>query len=227
MYNTLIVEDDPMVAMINEHYLKKTGKFTLIKTLHNGNSTLEFLKNNSIDLIILDVFMPKTDGMTVLRHIRQNKLPIDVILVTAANDRETVEDALRLGVVDYLVKPFSNERFQIALDKYIQKSNMLKNNDIFNQQHLDSIIDKNIKQTVKEYPKGIQEKTLELIKSELQSSGSHWITGDELADYTNLSVVTVRRYMNYLIKEGVAESEASYETGGRPCMLYRLPVENE
>lgn len=226
MYKTLIVEDDPMVAMINEHYLKKTGMFALVKTLNNGDSTLDFLKTHSVDLIILDVFMPKTDGMTVLRHIRQHELPIDVILVTAANDRETVEDALRLGVIDYLVKPFSYERFQIALDKYVQKSNMLKSNDIFNQQHLDSIIDTNMKQIAKDYPKGIQERTLELIKNELQSSGSNWVTGDELADYTHLSVVTVRRYMNYLAEEGIIETEASYETGGRPCMLYRLPGEN-
>ena len=77
--------------------------------------------------MILDVFMPHMDGFATLREIRSRKIGVDVIMVTAANDRDSLEEALHLGIVDFLVKPFTFDRFQIALEKYIAQTNALKN----------------------------------------------------------------------------------------------------
>jgi response regulator of citrate/malate metabolism len=54
-------------------------------------------------------------------------------MVTAANERESLEEALHLGIVDYLVKPFTFDRFQMALEKYIAQNNALKDVDTLNQ----------------------------------------------------------------------------------------------
>ena len=62
MYKVLIVEDDPMVAMINEQYIGRNKKFYVIGKCKDGKSALEFLDNNVVDLLILDVFMPYMDG---------------------------------------------------------------------------------------------------------------------------------------------------------------------
>ena len=222
MYKVLIVEDDPMVAMINEQYIKRNKNFEIVGKCSDGRSALEFLENNAVDLLILDVFMPKMDGFETLRKIRNRQIIVDAIMVTAANERESLEEALHLGIVDYLVKPFAFDRFQMALEKYIAQNNALKDIDTLNQKSIDHIIDNARKKSDELYPKGIQEKTLQLIMEYLKANNAVWFTGDEIAEKVGLTGVTVRRYMNYLAESGRAIGEMDYETGGRPCMRYKM-----
>lgn len=222
MYKVLIVEDDPMVAMINEQYIKRNKNFEIVGKCNDGLSALDFLENNTADLLILDVFMPQMDGFETLRQIRNKQIVVDAIMVTAANERESLEEALHLGIVDYLVKPFTFDRFQMALEKYIAQNNALKDIDTLNQKSIDHIIENSRKKSDALFPKGIQEKTLELIMEYLKANKGVWFTGDEIAERVNLTSVTVRRYMNYLAEAGRVVSEINYGTGGRPCMKYRI-----
>ena len=222
MYKVLIVEDDPMVAMINEQYIRRNKNFTLVGKCNDGMSALSFLEKNDIDLIILDVYMPKMNGFETLREIRNRQITTDVIMVTAANDIDSLEEALHLGVVDYLVKPFTFARFQMALEKYIAKINALKDIEKLNQSNIDSIIVNSRKNTQDLFPKGIQEKTMQCIMDYLRENSGVWFTGDQIAGEIGLTGVTVRRYMNYLSESGRVIGEMNYETGGRPCMLYKV-----
>ena len=221
-YKVLIVEDDPMVAMINEQYVNRNKAFRVVQTCKDGKSALTYLENNDIDLIVLDVYMPLMDGFETLRQIRKNKKSVDIILVTAANDRASLEEALHLGVVDYLVKPFTYDRFRLALDKYVAQIAAFQDIDTLSQKNIDFIIENAHKRSEDLYPKGIQEKTLQTILDEMKKSPSRWITGDELAEHIGLTGVTVRRYLNYLTEKGLLLSEIDYETGGRPCMRYKI-----
>lgn len=222
MYKVLIVEDDPMVAMINEQYIRRNKQFVVVGKCKDGKSALEFIDDNEVDLIILDVFMPYADGFETLRQIRKNKISVDVIMVTAANDRESLEEALHLGIIDYLVKPFTFDRFRMALDKFIAHTDALKDLDKLNQKNIDFIIDNTRKKSEELYPKGIQEKTLHTIIEHLNENKGVWLTGDDIAGKVGLTGVTVRRYMNYLAENGTVIVEMNYETGGRPCMLYKI-----
>ena len=222
MYKVLIVEDDPMVAMINEQYIRRNKNFTLVGKCNDGMSALNFLEKTDIDLIILDVYMPKMNGFETLREIRNRQITVDVIMVTAANDIDSLEEALHLGVVDYLVKPFTFDRFQMALEKYIAKINALKDIEKLNQSNIDSIIVNSRKNTQDIFPKGIQEKTMQCIMDYLRENSGVWFTGDQIAGEIGLTGVTVRRYMNYLSESGRVIGEMNYETGGRPCMLYKV-----
>ena len=222
MYKVLIVEDDPMVAMINEQYIKKNKNFEIVGKCNDGLTALDFLENNTVDLMILDVFMPKMDGFEMLRQIRNKQIAVDAIMVTAANERESLEEALHLGIVDYLVKPFNFDRFQMALEKYIAQNNALKDIDTLSQKSIDHIIDNSRKKSDDLFPKGIQGKTLEFIMEYLKANKNTWFTGDEIAQNVNLTGVTVRRYMNYLAESGRVVGEINYETGGRPCMRYKM-----
>lgn len=222
MYKVLIVEDDPMVAMINEQYIRRNKNFTLVGKCGDGMSALNFLEKTDIDLIILDVYMPKMNGFETLREIRNRQITVDIIMVTAANDIDSLEEALHLGVVDYLVKPFTFDRFQMALEKYIAKINALKDIEKLNQSNIDSIIVNSRKNTQDLLPKGIQEKTMQCIMDYLRENSGVWFTGDQIAGEIGLTGVTVRRYMNYLSESGRVIGEMNYETGGRPCMLYKV-----
>jgi response regulator of citrate/malate metabolism len=222
MYRVLIVEDDPMVAMINEQYVRKHKQFQVVGSCRDGKAALEFLVNNEADLMILDVFMPQMDGFETLRQIRKRQIPVDVIMVTAANERESLEKALHLGIVDYLIKPFTFERFRMALDKYIAHIDALNDLDTLNQKSIDFIIDSGRRKSTDIHPKGIQEATLQCIITHLRSNAEIWCTGDEIAGQVGLTSVTVRRYMAYLTDAGIVTGQMNYSTGGRPCMLYKI-----
>ena len=222
MYKVLIVEDDPMVAMINEQFVSRHKDFVVAHKCNDGKSALEYLENNDVDLIILDVFMPYMDGFETLRQIRKKQISVDVIMVTAANEREQLKEGLHLGVVDYLVKPFTFERFKVALDKFIAQVEALKDLDKVNQKNIDFLIDKSRKRANELYPKGIQEKTLQTIIEHLKENKNKWLTGDEIAEKVGLTGVTVRRYMTHLSEVGIVIADMNYGTGGRPCILYKI-----
>ena len=234
-YKVLIVEDDPMVAMINEQYVSKNPDFAVAGSCRNGKEALDFLAANKVDLLVLDVFMPYMDGIETLKKIREEKIQTEVIMVTAANDTKTLEETMNLGVVDYLIKPFALERFQVALEKFAAKARTLTQNKsgLLYQSSIDSIISGG--QSVKaasspepatshqqtSYPKGIQPKTLDTVKEYFDKNPS-WQSGDLVAQKLGLSIVTVRHYLNYLVEIKVLDESINYETGGRPSMLYKL-----
>ena len=163
MYEVLIVEDDPMVAMIDRQYVNQNVHFRVVQVCKDGESALEYLRRKKVDLVILDVFMPRIDGMELLRQIRREQLAVEVIMVTAANDSATLDEALHLGIIDYLVKPFVNARFQAALEKFMAQRNAFHDLSSLNQQNIDYIIDSVHRRSIDLYPKGIQDKTLETI----------------------------------------------------------------
>lgn len=222
MYRVLIVEDDPMVAMINGQFVSRHKDFSVVGTCTDGKSALEYLEKNRVDLIILDVYMPYTDGFETLREIRKKQICVDVIMVTAANEKEQLKEGLHLGVVDYLIKPFTFERFKAALDKFAAQAEALKGLENVNQQSIDFLIETSRKNADEAYPKGIQEKTLQTIVEYLKNNKDKWFTGEEIAEKIGLTGVTVRRYLAYIEQTGAVVGDMNYETGGRPCMMYKM-----
>lgn len=223
-YKVLIVEDDPMVSMINEQYVKQNKNFTVSSICRNGDEALSFLDDNAVDLIVLDVFMPVMDGVETLKTIRERKVSSEVIMVTAANDTQTLERTMHLGVLDYLIKPFTMERFSIALEKFMSQNKTLKENTILDQKSIDLLMSskQESKQFLREaeYPKGINRKTLSTIMNFFDEN-TGWQTVDMISDKLKISIVTIRHYMNYLVEKRIVMEDINYETGGRPSMLYR------
>ena len=93
MIRVLIIEDDPMVAEFNKRYLQEVKGFTLAGIVHTVKAAMEYLKSEQVDLILLDVYMPGATGLELLRFIREKNILIDVILITAAADKENIQTA--------------------------------------------------------------------------------------------------------------------------------------
>ena len=140
MIHTIIVEDDPMVAQINRQYLQKMGDFHIDAQFDTGRDARDYLRAHAVDLAILDVYMPGMNGVELLRQMRAEGIRCSVIMVTAATDRGLVADVLRLGVVDYLIKPYSLPRFQEAVTKYLTKVNLLRGSRVANQSVVDKLL---------------------------------------------------------------------------------------
>ena len=68
----------------------------------------------AVDLLLLDLYMPEMSGVELLAELRRKGCNADAVFITAANDAPHIQDALRLGAVDYLIKPFRYERFEEA-----------------------------------------------------------------------------------------------------------------
>ncbi len=229
-YKVLIVEDDPMVAMINSQFIAKTDGFEVAGMCRNGQEALDFLLQNSVDLVLLDVFMPVMNGTETLKKIRENKIDVEVIMVTAANDTATIEETMHLGVHDFLIKPFTFDRFCTSLEKFKNKKELLNKNPVLDQSCVDNLllqgsgslkVESEEEEGAESLPKGIQKKTLSNILSYFDSH-TGWNSTDMIAQSLGISIVTVRNYMNYLVKNKIITEDINYSTGGRPSMLYKL-----
>ena len=164
--------------------------------------------------------MPLLTGVELLHALRAQSIPVDAIMVTAANSTALVDELLKLGVVDYLVKPFTVERFQQALDTFCRHREAVAGEAV-SQDELDKLFAPP-ESGDHSAPKGLQENTLKLIRACLQTAPDQGLPSEAISRQTGLSVVTIRRYVNYLVERGEAASTVNYDTGGRPCRLYRL-----
>lgn len=219
MYRVVIVEDDPMISMLNRKFTEKDKRFQVVREFGNGADALRWLLEHPADLLVLDVYMPVLTGLELLRQLRANEVDIDVIMVTAAHDTRTLDALLKLGVTDYLVKPFTVQRYQQALDAFCQHRATMEAQEIVSQTDIDRLLRPAADGGI---PKGFQERTLALIRSCLLELTQQECTCDELAAKAGLSVVTIRRYMGYLSELGEVDSRVNYDTGGRPSMIYRI-----
>lgn len=223
MYKVMIVEDDPMVASINQQYLERNQNLKIVGQFRNGQEALEYLENNGADLAVVDYYMPIMDGLEFVRKCHEKNIKTDVIIVTAANTAQDISEFLQLGIVDYLVKPFTYERFQKAIDKYLYRKNLAKQNKTLDQAEIDKLLsqDQNIRPAEKVVlEKGLQEQTLERIRTYLEEHKGTLMSSNEIASEVNLSRITVRRYMSYLVENREIISQIDYSTGGRPSIKY-------
>ncbi|HHD2753361.1 TPA: response regulator [Clostridium perfringens] len=216
----LIVEDDPMVALINKRYLENMGFRNILGPVQTEEEIIKVLDEEEVDLILLDVYLPKKNGIDILKSLRYKKYLTDVIMITAANSVEEVKRAFAYGIIDYLVKPFEFERFEEAVNKYKQKNNMLNKGPSLSQKDIDVI--SKISEEKFELPKGLNEKTLERILEFLkENQGKIW-TLREIAYELKISNVTIKKYMDYL--ETIKKVNVTLTSGnvGRPEYKYTL-----
>ena len=216
----LILEDDPMVALINKRFLENMGFKDILGPVQTEEEIIKVLDKENIDLILLDVYLPKKNGIDILKSLRYKKYLTDVIMITAANSVEEVKRAFAYGVTDYLVKPFEFERFEEAVNKYKQKNNLLNKREALSQQDID-VISKSLEEKV-ELPKGLNQKTLDRVMEFLKENQVKVWTLREIAYELKISNVTIKKYMDYL--EDVKKVNVTLTSGnvGRPEYKYTL-----
>ncbi|MFC0477821.1 response regulator [Robertmurraya beringensis] len=228
MIKVLIVEDDPMVAEINKRYLQDMKGFRLTGMVHTVKDAIDFLQKETVELILLDVYMPGDNGLVLLQYIREHHLEIDVILITAAGEKDKIQTALRLGAVDYLIKPFEFDRFQQALLRFQDKYLFFANHSVLKQEDLDDRIlsteQTQMEEPIIDLPKGLTSSTLQVVVEVLKAKGTNPFSTDDISESTYISRVSVRKYLKFLTQLGVLKESLTYGIG-RPVYLYTLQVE--
>lgn len=221
MIRIIVVEDDPMVAQLNAAYLDRLEGFSVLEIFPNGQAALEYLRENPVELAIVDVYMPVCGGVELLRQIRGMGIQTSVIMITAATEMKVVEEALRLGIEDYIIKPFSYDRLRESVLRFRDKTSLVQASPRVSQAMVDKLLG-NQPIPLRELPKGLNARTLDSIRAVLERTAGEDHTCESISAASGLSRVTVRHYLNYLIETGALDSTIDYETGGRPRVLYRL-----
>ncbi len=110
----LVVDDDIQIAdLLSQHLLPRLGYETLVA--HDGQTALELVKTHRPDLMLLDLRLPDTTGLEVLRQLAKKDRSVPTILFTAYGSEQVAVDAFRLGVQDYLIKPLDPETLNAAI----------------------------------------------------------------------------------------------------------------
>ncbi len=250
----IIIEDDPMVSYIHKNYTEEVSGFEVIEEINVNSQSFsrEDFDLASADLILLDIYLPGQNGLDLLRQIREdNRNEIDVIIVSAAKNSEVIDEALKLGAVDYIIKPFSRSRLKKSLQKYRNMKYKLTEDSDLNQSDVDGLINRDIgaddfektdeenKKTpprdqkkeddknrfIRKLPKGLSSRTLERIENFLKESEDR-VTARQIAEASELARVTVQRYLKFLEEEKRVEVSREYGSVGRPTHYYNLKTRN-
>lgn len=223
MIDVMIVEDDPMVREINSKFLKRVEGFTLYKAVSSLDEAKKAISAKKPDLILLDVYLPKENGIDFLKWIRAQEIDIDIILITADKTIERIQEAFRYGVIDYLIKPFSFERFKEALLQFKSRYNQFRKNDVIEQKELDKLLtSSSASHNEDDFAKGLNKFTYKSIWDEIMKNRDDDFTAEELAEKLGIARITVRRYLEYMEKENKVEKLVEYGKVGRPQYKYHV-----
>lgn len=221
MIRTFVVDDDFMSASIHRSYVDRVPGFEVVGEAHTGGEALEGVRRLRPDLLLLDIYLPDLSGLEVLRRLRQEDEPVDVIAVTAAKDVNTLRSAMQGGVVHYLVKPFSFETFRERLERYAALTQRLERlRGEASQGDVDHLFSLLRAEVPTRLPKGISSPTLAIVVDAVREAASE-VTATYVAEVAGISRGTARRYLEYLESLGSVELSLRYGATGRPEHLYR------
>ena len=221
MIRVLIVEDDFRVAEIHRAYVQRLDGFAVVAEAHSAAEAIRLAEESRPDLVLLDIYLPDRSGLDVLRALRMpGRHPVDVIAITADKDVETLREALKSGVVHYLVKPFQFSAFREKLESYAALRARLAQVSEVDQDEVDRIYALLRADSGSSLPKGVSPTTLALVVRALRSATED-VSSVDIARATGISRVTSRRYLDHLARTGLVEISNRYGSAGRPEHRYR------
>src|ERR671922_1172342 len=122
----LIAEDEPHLGTLLENYL--TGRGFQVTSRRDGRAALEAMKAEAYDVALLDIVMPELDGLEVLRQVREEPSPPEVIIITGNGTIETAISAMKLGAYDYLSKPYRMAEIDLLVRRAWEKRRLVRQN---------------------------------------------------------------------------------------------------
>jgi DNA-binding NtrC family response regulator len=122
----LIAEDEAHLGTLLENYL--TGRGFQVTTRRDGRAALDAMKAEAYDVALLDIVMPELDGLEVLRQVREEPSPPEVIIITGNGTIETAISAMKLGAYDYLSKPYRMAEIDVLVRRAWEKRQLAREN---------------------------------------------------------------------------------------------------
>lgn len=213
-WQVLVIDDDQDVAGVLCRLVHRLPSFRVVGAATSAGQARRMIGDMKPDVLLLDIGLPDDCGIELLRSVRASAAEVDVIGVTADSSRDSVRSFMRLGAIDYLVKPFSPERLTRALARFDHQARVLRSQRL-SQIEVDSIRSA----TRRMLPNDISEERLGDIRSVLLEAEGP-LTAQEVADRTFVARVTARRYLELLVTFGEATASSLVTGPGRPIKTY-------
>lgn len=220
--SVVIAEDDPNIAEIQSRFIEKIEGFEVVGIGNTIAESEEIIDVFQPDLVLLDVFFPDGNGVDLLWKIRRQYKNIDVIFITAAKEVGTLQDAIRGGAFDYVLKPMTFSRFQSTLRKFYDHRHRFTEITNLDQTEVDQIIhpaQESVQHNVR-MPKSINPLTLEKVEEEVNKLDSAGVNAEDIGLQIGVSRTTARRYLEFLVSKGTVKPSLVYGSVGRPERLY-------
>jgi len=214
----LIVDDDFMVAKVHAGFVAALDGFEVAGTASTGAAAFAEVQRLRPDLVLLDVYLPDMTGLDVLRRLRAEGTPVDVVVISAARDAHSIRSALHGGVLHYLVKPFDRRTFETRLREYAALRGELAVLAEAEQADVDRVFAgaRGGSRPAPATPKGIAPETLQLVREALRDAGEEGLSATQCSERTGLARVSARRYLEQLVTLQEADVRQRYGTAGRP-----------
>ncbi|MGX9901685.1 response regulator [Arthrobacter sp. SA17] len=227
----LVVEDEPIASAAHAAYVQRLDGFSLAGTAPDGQSALRLLAEfsaagNQVELVLLDMNLPDLHGLDIARRMRSSGLFSDIIAITAVRELNIVRSAVAIGVVQYLIKPFTYATFAEKLTNYklfreqLASSNDGRTKNGASQSDVDQAFASLRTPSELQLPKGLSVSTLDSVKDFLRKEDAA-VSASEVMDELGMSRVTARRYLEYLADAGSVSRAPRYGAPGRPENEYR------
>ncbi|SDK90692.1 Response regulator of citrate/malate metabolism [Glycomyces sambucus] len=220
MIRVLVVEDDPVAAEAHRAYVERVAGFAVAGVVHAGNDAIRFCAKHSVDLVLLDFYLPDTHGLAVCAALRAARAPVDVIAVTSARDLSEVRAAVSSGVMQYLLKPFTFATLRGKLETYAAwRAQVARPGEVGGQGDVDRMLAELRTAGPGPLPKGLSASTLDSITAALDEA-TEGLSAASIATGLGIARVTARRYLEYLAENGLARRTPVYGSVGRPEVHY-------
>ncbi|WP_335935581.1 response regulator [Streptomyces sp. PTD5-9] len=217
MIRVLVVEDDPVAADAHQLYVGRVPGFTVVAAAHSRAEAVRALERTPVDLLLLDLYLPDGHGLQLLRSLRAAGHSADVIAVTSARDLSVVREGVSLGVVQYVLKPFTFATLRDRLVRYAEFRAAA--GEASGQEEVDRALGVLRAPQPNRLPKGLSAPTLEAVTRVLRASDG--VTAAAAGAELGISRITARRYLEHLVTVGRAARSPQYGQVGRPELYYR------
>jgi two-component system CitB family response regulator len=207
---TLIVDDDFRVAGVHAGFVEEVPGFTVVGTVHTAAEARARVRELTPDLILLDVYLPDESGLAVLPELQT-----DTIVLSAATDAKSIRSAIRVGALNYLIKPFTTRQLAERLVSYSRYRNLLDDDRNLGQEDVDRAFRTLHEQDRTVTPKGQSTATSRLVSDQLKTAARP-LSAAEVAGELGMARATAQRYLTTLAESGAIEMRLRYGATGRP-----------
>ncbi|NED15654.1 response regulator [Streptomyces sp. SID9124] len=218
MIRVLVVEDDPVAADAHQLYVGRVPGFAVAAVAHSRAEAVRALERTPVDLLLLDLYLPDGHGLQLLRSLRAAGHSADVIAVTSARDLAVVREGVSLGVVQYVLKPFTFATLRDRLVRYAEFRAAA--GEASGQDEVDRALAALRSPEPARLPKGLSAPTLEAVTGALRAAPDG-VTAAAAGQELGISRITARRYLEHLVGVGLAVRSPQYGQVGRPELHYR------
>jgi response regulator of citrate/malate metabolism len=225
MIRTLVIDDDFRVARIHAASVERIDGFECVGEAHSAAEARALIAEHRPELLILDIYLPDEDGLSLLRSLTGAGQPPDTIFITAARDLESVRAAMGLGAVYYLVKPFGFAQLRDQLQSYRQWREQVAASgddeaDQADQAKIDNLYNLLRGPSPADPARLRLPPTMTKILQTVLDSAEP-MPASSVASKVGVSRPTAQRYLTDLERRGLVVLELAYGNTGRPVHRYR------